>query len=144
MHWKGKAVDALPPPIVTQEIQIVDDRGHPLLLLSGKTGQPTIKFMDGDGQQGMAMALDAAGRPSVSLSNPDTAAPTATLEIDDKGAHVKFDRSGGASGYLFLNNAGESGIVLIDPEGVRRLEILAGPDGKASIERYGADGKALP
>lgn len=137
-------MDALPPPIVTQEIQIVDNQGHPLLLLSGKSGEPIIRFMDRDGQQGMALALDAAGRPSIKLSNPDTSAPTATLEIDDKGAHVKFDRTGGASGYLFLNNAGESGVVLIDPKGVRRLDILTGPDGKTSIERYGDDGKAIP
>jgi len=137
-------VDALPPPIVTQEIQIVDDQGHPLLLLSGKSGQPMIKFMHWDGRQGMAMALDAAGRPSVKLANPNTGAPTAMLEIDDKGAHVKFDRRGGASGYLFLNNAGESGVVLVDANGVRRLDILTSPDGQTSIGRYGEDGKALP
>ena len=137
-------MDALPPPIVTQEIQIVDDQGHPLLVLSGKSGQPMIKFMGRDGQQGMAMALDASGRPSVKLTNPDTSAPTATLEIDGKGAHVKFDRAGGASGYLFLNNAGESGVVLVDPKGVRRLDILTEADGKSSIERYGEDGKAIP
>jgi hypothetical protein len=57
---------------------------------------------------------------------------------------VKFDRPGGASSYLFLNNAGESGVVFVDANGVRRLNVLVGPDNDAKIERFGSDGKPIP
>jgi hypothetical protein len=66
------------------------------------------------------------------------------LEVDNKGAHVKFDHPGGASSYIFLNNAGESGVVLVDSNGVRRLDVRAGPDDSAKIERFGPDGKPIP
>ena len=135
---------SLPPPIVTQEIQIVDDQGHLRLLLSAKSGSPVIELLKVDGQSNVVVTLDAVGRPSIKLSNPDAGGPSAALEVDDKGAHVKFDRPGGASSYLFLNNAGGSGIVLLDAKGVRRLDALITADGTAKIERFGSDGKVLP
>ncbi|MGA7631087.1 MAG: hypothetical protein WCB11_09990 [Terriglobales bacterium] len=64
--------------------------------------------------------------------------------MDDKGTHVKFDRPGGASSYLFLNNAGESGVVFVDANGVRRLNVLVELDNDAKIERFGSDGKPIP
>jgi hypothetical protein len=57
---------------------------------------------------------------------------------------VKFDRPGVASSYLFLNNAGESGLVFIAANGVRRLNVLVGPDNHAKIGRFGSDGKRVP
>ena len=137
-------MDAQPPPVVTQEIQIVDAQGRPRMLLSAKSGEPVIELLRGNGQPSLAMTLDPAGRPSIKLSNPDPSAPTAALEIDDKGAHVKFDRPGGASRYLLLNNLGGSGVVILDTKGTRRLDILTAPDGSTSIERFGPDGKLLP
>lgn len=135
---------SLPPPIVTQEIQIVDDQGHLRLLLSAKSGSPVIELLKVNGQSNVVVTLDAVGRPSIKLSNPDAGGPSAALEVDDKGAHVKFDRPGGASSYLFLNNAGGSGVVLLDAKGVRRLDALITADGTAKIERFGSDGKVLP
>jgi hypothetical protein len=93
-----------------------------------------------DGQTATEVSLDEAGRPSVSLANPDPNGPTATLAVDDKGAHVKFDRPGGASSYVFLNNAGGSGVVLIDAKGVRRLQATVDPNGITQIERNDASG----
>ena len=55
---------------------------------------------------------------------------------------MKFDRPGGASSYLFLNNAGTSGVVLIDGKGVRRASVLVGADGKVTVE--GPDGSGPP
>jgi hypothetical protein len=92
-----------------------------------------------DAQSATEVALDDAGRPSVNLVNPNPSGPTASLAIDDQGAHVKFDRPGGASSYLFLNNAGESGVVLIDAKGVRRLQATVAADGTTQIERHDAD-----
>ena len=130
-------MDAMPLKIITEEIQIVDNSGHPLIVLSGKSGKPAIIFLRRDGQQGLALSLDDADRPAIKLANTDATAPTASLEIDDKGAHVKFDRPGGASSYLFLNNAGGSGVVLIDAQGQRRVEILTAPDGTITVSRSG-------
>ncbi|OEC97975.1 hypothetical protein [Rhizobium sp. YK2] len=105
---------------------------------------PTIQILRKDGRAGASVTLDAADRPSLTLSNPDPALPTAALKIDDKGAHVKFDRPGGASSYLFLNNAGGSGVVLIDSTGKRRVDATVAADGSSTIERFGNDGKPLP
>jgi hypothetical protein len=137
-------MDAAPPPVITQEIRIVDEQGHSRLLLSAKGGIPKIQLLRPDGEPGGEVSLDAGGRPAVKLANPDLKGPTASLEIDDKGAHVKFDRPGGASSYLFLNNAGESGVVLLDPLGIRRLNAIVGSDGAARIERFGPDGQPEP
>jgi hypothetical protein len=122
----------------------VDAQGKPRILISAKDGTPTIVLLRADGETGASVALDVDGRPAVKLSNPVAGGPVAALEIDDKGAHVKFDRKGGASAYLFLNNLGGSGVVLIDPAGKRRLDAIVAPDGKTTIERVGDDGKALP
>ena len=133
-----------PPPVVTQEITIVDSVGHPRLLLSAKSGSPTIKMLATNGQSSFEVALDSAGRPAMKLGNPDAAGPTATLEVVETGTHVKFVRPGGGTSYLFLNNAGGSGVVLIDTNGVRRIVMLVTADGTVKIERFGPDGKPLP
>jgi len=133
-----------PAPVVTQEIQIVDGDGHPRLVLSAKSGSPAIEMLRANGRASFVVSLDAAGRPTIKLSNPDEAGPTATLEIVDSGTHVKFVRPGGGTSYLFLNNAGGSGVVLIDTNGVRRLVALAPADGTVRIERFDSDGKSLP
>jgi hypothetical protein len=130
----------MPPPIVTQEIRIVDAQGHPRILLSASSGKPVLVMLRVDGQTATEVSLDEAGRPSVSLANPDPNGPTATLAVDDKGAHVKFDRPGGASSYVFLNNAGGSGVVLIDAKGVRRLQATVDTNGITQIERNDASG----
>ncbi len=130
----------MPPPIVTQEVRIVDAQGRPRILLSASSGKPVLVMLREDGQTGTEVTLDEAGRPSVSLANPDPNGPIATLAVDDKGAHIKFDRPGGASSYLFLNNAGGSGVVLIDTKGVRRLQATVDADGITQIERNDAAG----
>ena len=132
-----------PQPVVTQEIRIVDADGKPRLVLSAKDGAPVILLLRKDGGTGATFRLDADGRPAVTLANPNPAWPYAKLEVDDKGAHVLFDRPGGASSYLFLNNAGRSGVVLIDPAGRRRLDATVTPDGASRIERFGDDGKPI-
>lgn len=122
-------------PIETQEIRLLDAAGSPRLVLSAAGGMPSITLHREDGTVGLAVALDAAGRPSLTLANPVAAAPVAAVEIDDKGAHFKLDHPGGASAYLFLNNAGASGLVLIDTQGRRRLEAEVGVDGTVRVVR---------
>ena len=129
--------------LATEELQIVDGQGRPRLLLSAQSGAAMIRLIGEDGTVGAEITLGSDGRPSVKLGNPDAGGPTASFEVDDKGAHVKFDRPGGASSYLFLNNAGGSGLVLIDDHGVRRLNAVLNADGDSRVERFAADGKPL-
>jgi len=135
---------SLPPPIVTSEIRIVDAAGQARLVLSATPGVPSIQLLSPKGHASASIALDPEGRPRIALSSPDTAQPSVSVEVDDKGAHVRFDRSAGGSSYLFLNNAGVSGLVLIDARNVRRAEVLLGPDGEPQVRRYDAEGRLLP
>lgn len=137
-------VDALPPSVVAEEVRIVDAQGQLRLLLSARSGTPVIVLLQADGRPGAKVALSADGHPSITLLNPDSAGPTASLELDDKGAHVKFDRPGGASSYVFLNNAGGSGLVLIDASGKRRLDATVNNDGTTSVDAFAADGRRAP
>ncbi|MGA9307220.1 MAG: hypothetical protein WBW31_17585 [Candidatus Sulfotelmatobacter sp.] len=95
-----------------------------------------IRLFQANGAPSVEFLLDSTGRPAVKLANPDLKGPTAALAVDDKGTHVKFDRPGRASSYLFLNNLGESGVVFVDANGVRRLNVLVGPENDARIERF--------
>lgn len=97
-----------------------------------------------DGKGGATVSLNPQGYPVIQLVGPNSAAPTATLEVDNKGAHLKFDRPGGGSSYLFLNNAGASGLLLIDRNGQRRLDAIVANDGAPRVTRYSSDGQPLP
>lgn len=124
-----------PSTVEAGEIRLRDASGAPRLVLSARGEAPSITLLRTDGTAGLSATLDTAGRPSLTLANPDATAPTLAVEIDDKGAHVKLDRQGGASAYVFLNNAGTSGLVLIDAQGRRRFEAIVGTDGTARMTR---------
>jgi hypothetical protein len=127
--------------VVTRELRVVDASGKTRLLLSAVSGQPLFQLLLADGTPAITAALDDAGHGSIKLQNPDRQAPVASLEIDDKGSHVKLDRPGGASTYLFLNNAGASGLVLIDAKGKRRFAAIVGADGTVSLQQPDEKGK---
>jgi hypothetical protein len=130
-------------PLDTRELRIVDASGKPRVILTAQTGQPAIRVLGEDGCAKVSIALDSGGHASLKLSNPDAKLPTASIEIDDKGAHIKFDKPGGASSYFFLSNTGESGVVLIDKLGTRRLDILLPANGDAVVQRFGSAGQAI-
>jgi hypothetical protein len=134
----------LPPPIVTSEVHIVDAAGQARLVLSAASGAPSVELLTPDGHASAHLGLDPTGRPRLTLTGPDPSQPGVSLEVDDKGAHVRFDRAAGGSSYLFLNNAGVSGLVLIDAKNVRRAEVVLGPDGAAQIRRFDAEGNPIP
>jgi hypothetical protein len=137
-------MDSLPQPIVTPQIEIIDSRGVPRIVLSAKSETPHIQLLQPNGVVSIEISLDAEGRPAIKLANPNKMGPTAALEVDDKGAHVKFDRPGGATSYLFLNSLGGSGVVLFDAQGVRRLGAMVELDGTTRVERLDPDGKPVP
>jgi hypothetical protein len=122
---------------------MVDEEGRSRIVLSGKSAIPKVQLLVPDGRVGIELRLDENGRPGVRLSNPNSSGPTADLEIDDKGAHVKFDRPGGAGSYLFLNKEGGSWVVLVDGHGKRRMALTLDLDGGTKIERYDLVGEII-
>lgn len=131
-------------PIVSTEVRIVDDQGKTRLILSAKSGLPVVTMLGGNGAVRLSMSVNESDYGSIKINNPNPAGPVAALELDDKGAHVKFDRPGGASSYLFLNDAGESGTVFLDANGKRRLNLLVTVDGQAQITRFDEQQRPLP
>jgi hypothetical protein len=119
-----------------RELNIVDEHGKVFVTLSAAGQTPTVQLLAPSGQKRITMAVDQRGYGSVQLINPDPAGPVVSLAIDDKGAHVKFDRPGGASSYLFLNNSAGSGVVLIDAKGSRKLDLVVTPTGETEFHRY--------
>jgi hypothetical protein len=99
--------------VVTHELKLVDSKGRLRLLLTTDQDHPLIRMFRRDGKPAIDLALDDRGHPSVQINNPDGGAST-TLEVDDKGTHLKMDHPNGASTYLFMNDAGVSGLVFED------------------------------
>jgi hypothetical protein len=86
----------------------------------------------------------APHRPTRADERSGLLQPSAALEVDDKGVHVRFDRPAGGASYVFLNNEGASGVVLIDTNGVRRLEAVLAPNGEPIVRRFDVGGQAMP
>jgi hypothetical protein len=129
--------------VVARELKLVDSKGRLRLLLTTDQDQPLVRMLRSDGKPAIDVVLDDGGHPSVQLRNPDGGA-SVTLEIDDKGTHLKLDHPGGASTYLFMNDAGVSGLVFEDQNGKRRYEILREVDADTTVRRFDAEGKPLP
>ena len=110
-------------------------------MLSARSETSTIPLFRAVGSIGMKLSLDADGRGSVRLSNPNKTDPAAGLEIADKGSHIRLERPGGASGYLFVNDAG---VVPLDRQCRRKLALVAPANGEAIVQRFDSDGKLLP
>ncbi len=127
--------------LTIHELRLVDATGKARMILSTEGGHPTINMLDVRGRVLMSAFLDSHGLGSIQLTNPVDGYPQAAFALDDKGAHVKFDREGGASSYIFLNNRGESGAVFLDTQGRRRLDLLVRVDGQTTIERLDDAGK---
>lgn len=130
--------------LAAHEISIVDETGRVCMTLSAAKGTPSIRMFGPDGAERMTASLNASGYGSVQITNPNASSPVASLAVDDKGAHVKFARPGGASSYLFLNNAGESGAVFLDSSGKRSLDLLVTPSGATEVHRYDQPDKPIP
>jgi hypothetical protein len=130
-------------PFKTTELIIVDAQGRARLRFSAASKVPTFQMLTDKGAVGLEVSMDESNHPSISLLNPDGGS-TASLAVDDKGAHVKFDRPGGATSYLFLNDEGVSGIVLADKSGKRRYELLLSADSSVTTRRFDDAGNEIP
>lgn len=130
--------------LTLQDLRLVDGSGLVRLILSTRSGNPEISLLGVNGQVLLTASVDAKGFGSVQIRNPAQEGPGATFALDDKGAHVKFDRPGGASSYLFLNNQGESGAVFLDAGGRRRLDMIVKSNGESAVERFDNQGHSIP
>ena len=130
-------------PTQMQELHIVDAQGRPRLVLSATSGTPSISLLHSDGSKQASVALDAAGLASIVLGNPNPAYPTAKLEVDAKGTHLKMDHPSGATCYAFVNNSATCGLVMEDTQRKRRIEALVPPEGEATIRRLDDMGNAV-
>jgi hypothetical protein len=126
--------------IRAQQIDLTDEQGRVRIRLSASPATPHIELIGEDGKSGLTLMLDDGALPSVTLRNPQ-GGTSASFAVDAKGAHVKFDRPGGASSYLFLNDEGTSGIVLLDGAGKRRYSVLVDAEGVLTESREGSNGK---
>jgi hypothetical protein len=140
-HHRSISVPA--EPFKTTELTIVDALGQPRFRLSAASNSPTLQMLTDKGAVALEISLDDSSHPSISLMNPDGGA-TASLAVDPKGAHVKFDRPGGASSYLFLNDEGVAGVILVDMGGKRRYELLLNADSSVTTKRFDNAGSELP
>ena len=122
----------------------MDESDRVCIVLSAHNGAPSIQLLGTDGSALVSASLSENGFGAVKIENPNTSGSVAAIEVDDKGAHVKFDRPGGASSYLFLNNVGGSGAIFIDTQGKRRLNLLVPENGTAEIQRFDEAGKVIP
>jgi hypothetical protein len=129
--------------LIATELIIVDVNGNPRLRLSATSKSPMIEMLNDKGGVALSVSLDETNHPSIALTNPDGGS-AASLAVDLKGAHVKFDRPGGASSYLFLNDEGVSGVVLLDKGGKRRYELLLNADSSVTTRRFNDAGNPLP
>ena len=125
-----------------QALQIVDPQGRPRLVLSAASGAPSIRLLHSDGTAQAIVSLDDTGLPSVTLCNPAPAHPTVRLEVDDKGTHLKLDHPDGSTAYLFVNNGGTCGLVMVDPQGERKVDIKAPASGEAAAHPLDEAGKS--
>lgn len=125
------------------ELILVDQKGTPRIRLSAAPAQPSLQMLGPDGSIALSMTLDDAGLPSIALDN-SKGGTTASLAVDPKGAHIKFDHPSGASSYLFLNDQGISGVVLVDKFGKRRYQVLLNSDGTVKTGRIDDAGNLIP
>lgn len=128
--------------LTVAQLTIVDAQGRPRLRLSAISSLPKVQLLRENGAAALDMSLDESSYPSITLRNPDGGS-TASLAVDPKGAHVKFDRPSGASSYLFLNDEGVSGLVLLDKSGKRRYELLLTSDSSVTTRQFDDAGNPL-
>lgn len=116
-----------------KELEIVDENGQPRIQLLVENGMPSIRLLNTQGQVRTQIGMTEDGFPKIELSSvPDQL--NVKLEIDPKGSHIKFDHQQGASCYLFLNNAGVSGLVMTDAQQQRKFAVTINEQGELKME----------
>nr|WP_174506708.1 hypothetical protein [Acinetobacter sp. Marseille-Q1620] len=122
-----------------RELEIVDENDQPRIRLSVDNGRPAIQLLQENGAIAGHIEIDKSGYPNIQLLSTPDKTLSLRLEVDSKGMHLKFDHQNGASNYLFLNNAGTSGLVMIDSQSRRRFAATVTAQGEVNIDSGNED-----
>lgn len=83
-----------------------------------------IQLVDSKGRRSAVLAVDDLGFSALKLYDPSTQIVKVEISLDDKGSHCWMAGENKQQSYIFLKKTGASGLVLIDRDGVRRLEAM--------------------
>lgn len=117
-----------------RELAIVDENDQTRIQLTVKSNVPSIEFLNERGEVSIQVTLGEEGYPSIQLLPVSGQLINIKLEMDSKGAHLKFDHEQGSSCYVFLNNGGTSGMVMLDAEKQRRFTASVTAQGDLHLE----------
>ncbi|RZG47463.1 hypothetical protein [Acinetobacter wuhouensis] len=118
-----------------RELEIVDEHDQPRIRLSVEQGVASIQLLSLLGEVGARIELDQAGFSKIQLASITEPLLNVKLEMDPKGSHIKFDHQNGASNYLFLNNQGASGLVMLDAQQQRKFAATVSEQGVLKIDQ---------
>ncbi|MBJ9985602.1 hypothetical protein IAE19_09125 [Acinetobacter sp. S40] len=117
-----------------RELAIVDENDQTRIQLTVKSNVPSIEFLNERGEVSIQIILGEEGYPSIQLLPISDQLLNVKLEMDSKGAHLKFDHEQGSSCYVFLNNVGTSGMVMLDAKKQRRFTASVTAQGDLHLE----------
>lgn len=120
--------------------RLVDEKGQMRASLGLVDGQPQLVLHDTAQRPRLVVSLGDKGNPQVALHDGVNALPNLVIESDAKGSHVLLRASDERQTYVFLKNAGASGLVLVGERGLRQADFLLGPDGFANWTLWNPDG----
>lgn len=118
-----------------RELEIVDEHDQPRIRLSVEHGVASIQLLNLQGEVGARIELDQVGFSKIQLASIAEPLLNVKLEMDPKGSHIKFDHQNGASNYLFLNNQGASGLVMLDAQQQRKFAATVSEQGVLKIDQ---------
>ena len=117
-----------------RELEIVDENDQPRIQLGVENGVPSIKLLNDKGEVTTRIEVSEVGFAKIQLNATSEPLLNVKLELDPKGSHIKFDHQHGASCYLFLNNQGASGLVMLDAQQQRKFAATVDAQGELKVE----------
>ncbi len=117
-----------------RELEIVDEHDLPRIRLSVEQGVASIQLLNSQGNVATRIEMDELGFSKIQLTSAPEPLINVKLELDPKGSHIKFDHQNGASNYLFLNNQGVSGLVMLDTQQQRKFAVTVDEQGRVKVE----------
>jgi hypothetical protein len=115
-----------------REIALSDADGRTRIALSAAKDGGTLEHYDGEGRLRLSQGIDAEGRASVTLLDPQGGRRIAAAAFADGDAGLALlDPAGKVRIQLISESEGLIGTLHLDPQGRKRIETLAAADGTA-------------
>lgn len=127
-------MDEIQQKLKLRELEIVDEHDLPRIRLSVEQGVASIQLLNSQGNVATRIEMDELGFSKIQLTSALEPLINVKLELDPKGSHLKFDHQNGASNYLFLNNQGTSGLVMLDAQQQRKFAATVDEQGGVKVE----------